>query len=188
MTDRIKKFHTIGCCGIDCGLCPRFHTKGNSACPGCGGLDFKDKHPSCGFLTCCAIKDGLEVCSECKDYPCSRFDSELKGYDSFVTHQKVFDNLNSIKSKGIDFFIENQKERIDILNDLLGNFDDGRSKSFFCICSALLPLENLQQAHQEMHQLIDSIGIKEKNKRIKDHFQTVAINKSIDLRLNKKRK
>ena len=148
----------------------------------------KDKHPSCGFLTCCAIKDGLEVCSECKDYPCSRFDSELKGYDSFVTHQKVFDNLNSIKSKGIDFFIENQKERIDILNDLLGNFDDGRSKSFFCICSALLPLENLQQAHQEMHQLIDSIGIKEKNKRIKDHFQTVAINKSIDLRLNKKRK
>lgn len=76
MTDKLKKYETIGCCGIDCGLCPRFHTKGESGCPGCGGLNFKDKHPSCGFLTCCVIKNELEVCSDCNDYPCKRFDSE----------------------------------------------------------------------------------------------------------------
>ena len=64
-----KKYFTIGCCGIDCGLCPRFHTKGDSVCPGCGGLGFKEKHPSCGFLTCCVTKKGLEVCSDCPDYP-----------------------------------------------------------------------------------------------------------------------
>jgi hypothetical protein len=86
MKDRIKKYDSIGCCGIDCGLCPRFYTKGDSACPGCGGLNFKEKHPSCGFLTCCGIKKGLEVCSDCDDYPCKRFESEINGYDSFVTH------------------------------------------------------------------------------------------------------
>jgi len=46
MKEKLKKFETIGCCGIDCGLCPRFHTTGTSACPGCGGLEFKEKHPS----------------------------------------------------------------------------------------------------------------------------------------------
>src|SRR5512145_448571 len=70
MTDKLKKYETIGCCGIDCGLCPRFHTKGDSACPGCGGVNFKEKHPSCGFVTCCVIKNGMEVCADCKDYPC----------------------------------------------------------------------------------------------------------------------
>ena len=88
-----KEYNTIGCCGIDCGLCPRFYTKGDSVCPGCGGPDFKEKHPSCGYLTCCSIKKGLEVCSECDEYPCSRYDAEKKGLDSFVTHKKVFPNL-----------------------------------------------------------------------------------------------
>lgn len=43
MTDKMKKYETIGYCGIDCGLCPRYHTKGDSVCPGCGGLYFKEK-------------------------------------------------------------------------------------------------------------------------------------------------
>jgi hypothetical protein len=61
MTGKLKKHETIAACGIDCGLCPRFYTKGNSACPGCGGLNFKEKHPSCGVLTCCVLKNGFET-------------------------------------------------------------------------------------------------------------------------------
>jgi hypothetical protein len=56
MTDKIKEYETIGCCGIDCGLCPRFYTIGESACWGCGGNKFKEKHPSCRYLTCCTIE------------------------------------------------------------------------------------------------------------------------------------
>ncbi|HNR04634.1 MAG TPA: DUF3795 domain-containing protein, partial [Bacillota bacterium] len=47
-----KKIHTLGCCGLDCGLCPRFFTEGASRCPGCCGVDFENKHPSCSFITC----------------------------------------------------------------------------------------------------------------------------------------
>lgn len=38
-----KKIYTLGCCGLDCGLCPRFYTEGSSRCPGCCGENFEKK-------------------------------------------------------------------------------------------------------------------------------------------------
>ena len=94
-----KLYPVIGCCGIDCGLCPRYYTIGASKCPGCCGLDFFDKHPSCSFITCCVKKNNLEVCAQCDDFPCPRFDGWDAG-DSFVTHLKSVSNLNYIKEHG----------------------------------------------------------------------------------------
>ncbi len=165
MIETLKKYNTIGCCGIDCGLCPRFHAKGGSVCPGCGGLNFKEKHPSCGYVTCCVNKNGYEVCSDCKDYPCKRFDPKRIGYDSFVTHKKIFMNLDFIKSNGIGSLINQQNKRMNILTDFLANYDDGRSKSFFCISCALLPLEKLQESHSFADSLDSSSDIKAQNKQ-----------------------
>jgi hypothetical protein len=186
MIETLKKHYTIGCCGIDCGLCPRFHVKGDSVCPGCGGTNFKDKHPSCGFVTCCVIKNGFEVCSDCKDYPCNRFDSERKGDDSFVTHKNVFVNLDSIKSTGIDYFIDQQKLRMKILIDFLDKYDDGRSKSFFCISCALLPLDKLYEINRFISDLNDSFDIKEKNKQLRDKLLMLAESMNLDLTLRRK--
>ena len=186
MTDQIKKYYTIGCCGIDCGLCPRFHTKGDSVCPGCGGINFREKHPSCGFVTCCVIKNGLEVCSDCNDYPCNRFEPEKKGTDSFVTHKKVFANLNSVKNNGIDYFTDQQKIRINILNDFLTKYDDGRSKSFFCISCTLLPLDKLQETQRLIGGFNSSSDLKVTNKLLKDKLKTIAECLGMDLRLNNK--
>lgn len=166
MHEKLKKFDTIGCCGIDCGLCPRYYTKGDSACPGCGGLNFNNKHPSCGFLTCCVIKKGLEVCSDCDDFPCKRFEPEKEGYDSFVTHRKIFPNLEYIRNFGLEKFSEQQKIRIGILSDFLQNFDDGRSKSFFCMSCALLPLDKLTEIHRfVMNEPPADIDLREKKNR-----------------------
>jgi hypothetical protein len=185
--NKMKKHASIGCCGIDCGLCPRFYTKGDSACPGCGGLNFKEKHPSCGFLTCCAIKNGFEVCSDCNDYPCKRFDSEKDGFDSFVTHKKVFANLDYIKNNGIDAFTEKQNIRIQILKDFLSDFDDGRSKNFYCISCALLPLNKLLEVHGFASNLNESIENKEKIMQIKLYMTRIADSMGIDLTLKKKK-
>jgi SUMO ligase MMS21 Smc5/6 complex component len=187
MAERLKKHETIGCCGIDCGLCPRFHTKGDSACPGCGGLNFIDKHPSCGFLTCCVRKHELETCVGCIDFPCKRFDPEKEGYDSFVTHRKVFENLGEIKNSGIDAFIVNQKVRMNFLNDLLNHYDDGRSKSFFCICCALFPLETLVEIQKKAEPSCQGLELKEKNKQIKASFQKKADELNISLKLNRRK-
>lgn len=183
----MKKYSTIGCCGIDCGLCPRFYTKGESACPGCDGLDFKLKHPSCGFLTCCVIKHGFEVCSDCQDFPCSRFDSERKGFDSFVTHKRIFLNLDSIKNDGIDSFIYQQRIRMTILADFLTNFDDGRSKNFFCLSCALFPLKKLQEEWEYLNNINDQLNIKERNKILKERLLKIANDLGIELRLNNKK-
>jgi hypothetical protein len=182
----LKKHNTIGCCGIDCGLCPRFYTKGDSVCPGCGGSNFKEKHPSCGFVTCCVIKNRLEVCSDCKDYPCSRFDSEKEGFDSFVTHRKVLANLDFIKENGIDHFMDQQKIRMKILNNFLSNYDDGRSKSFFCISCTLLPVDKLQEAQQFINSSSDSLVIEDKNKQLKNTLLLTAENLAIILKLKNK--
>ena len=187
MKEKLKKNEIIGCCGIDCGLCPRFQTKNDSACPGCGGYNFKEKHPSCGFLTCCVIKNGLEVCSDCKDYPCKRFDTEKDGYDSFVTHKKVFENLDYIKSNGINKFIVLQELRINILKDFLANYNDGRSKNFFCISCALLPFDKLQEIHKLSEDFINLNDIKVKNKRLKEILTKTADELNIELKLNNKK-
>ena len=83
-----KTYPTIGCCGLDCGLCPRFYTVGHSRCPGCAGPDFFNKHPSCSFITCCVKKKNLEVCAECSEFPCPKFKSDeeyqqLEGSSSY---------------------------------------------------------------------------------------------------------
>jgi len=147
----IVKLHpTIGCCGIDCGLCPRFYTDGSSRCPGCGGACFERVHPPCSVKTCCAEKHGLEVCGQCAEFPCAKYaDREKIERDSFVTHKRIFRNHEAIQAHCLDRFIAEQNERIAILQEMLVKFDDGRSKSFFCLAAALLSVEHLRIAMTE---------------------------------------
>lgn len=65
--------------------------------------------------------------------------------DSFVTHQKSLDNLRQIRVEGMREFARQQKERIRVLNELLREYDDGRSKSFFCLATALMEIVDLKQ-------------------------------------------
>jgi hypothetical protein len=187
MNDQLKAHPTIGCCGIDCGLCPRYQSESISACPGCGGPQFKAKHPSCGFITCCVVKSGLEVCSQCPEFPCNRYNSEIDAYDSFVTHKKVFPNLEYIKTNGIENFLKFQNIKINILKYFLSNFDDGHSKSYFCLSCALLPTEELSCIHSSVIGLVDSMEIKERNKRLKDDLHKASEKHDITLKLNKKK-
>ncbi|MGE4290055.1 MAG: DUF3795 domain-containing protein [Salinivirgaceae bacterium] len=187
VTRRLKKYETIGSCGIDCGLCPRYYTKGDSACPGCGGLCFNEKHPACACLTCCAVKNGFEVCSCCNEFPCKQFEPEKSGYDSFVTHQRIMPNLYFIKENGIDEFLEQQKIRMEILAGMLANFDEGRSKSFFCLSCALLPLDKLLDLFSDLKaDVAESVDLKDKSKKARTLFTDAGKSLSISLRLNKK--
>lgn len=141
-----KKYPTIGCCGIDCGLCPRYYTAGTSRCPGCYGEKFELKHPSCSFITCCVKKRGLEVCAECGDFPCQKFDKETGERDSFVTHRKIMSNQKLIAETGIGTFIEQQRQRIAFLETALQRHDNGRNKNLFCLAAALLSVESLNES------------------------------------------
>jgi hypothetical protein len=145
---RLKAYPTIGVCGLDCGLCPRYYTAGTSRCPGCGGPRFFDKHPSCSFITCCVKKRGLEVCGQCPEFPCPKFRSEAeyqqRESSSYPPDRKALSNLRFVKEKGIEEFVRRQGKRIGLLETMINRYDDGRSRSFFCRAAALLDPEDLK--------------------------------------------
>ena len=139
-----KSHPTIGCCGIDCALCPRYYTKGNSICPGCLGEYFEKSRPPCPIANCCYKKNNHEVCGQCNDYPCNRWDDKDKvEKDSFVTHKRALFNQDFIKNHGLETFISQQQVRIGLLETLLNNYNDNRSKNFYCLATALLSLESI---------------------------------------------
>lgn len=138
----VKRYPTIAVCGLDCGLCPRYYTVGKSRCPGCCGLNFFTKHPSCSFITCCVKKKGLETCGECPEFPCSKF-KKVKDYravesSSYPPARKMLPNLHFIRRHGVERFVREQRRRIRLLEAMLSGFDDGRSRSFCCRAAALL--------------------------------------------------
>ncbi len=149
--EQLKAYPTIGVCGLDCGLCPRYYTEGVSRCPGCGGPGFSDKHPSCSFITCCVKKRGLEVCGECQDFPCSKFKSEeeyreVPSSSSYPPYRTVLSNLKFVRENGIRAFANQQEKRIDLLEAMIEGYDDGRSRSFFCRAAALLDVKVLRSS------------------------------------------
>lgn len=192
----VKKYPTLGCCGLDCGLCPRYYTVGSSRCPGCAGPDFFNKHPSCGYITCCVKKKGLEVCAQCDEFSCSKFAAwldKLTLEDSFLTHQKTKSNLYFIKKQGLERFLEQQGKRIKLLERMLRDFDDGRSRSFFCIATTLLPVTELESLIGEAERKIktDKVkvdDIKTKAKILKELLNGFAAKGGLELKLRKKGK
>lgn len=190
----LKNHPTIGCCGLDCGLCPRYYTVGRSRCPGCGGPDFLNKHPSCSYVTCCVKRNRLEVCAQCSEFPCLKFDSWLEtggDYDSFLTHKNAKPNQDFIRTYGLERFIEQQRTRILLLEEMLQRFNDGRSKSFYCIAATLLPIPELDTALEKTEQHLTTNKINEGDARarariLKEILNETASRHGVVLRLRKK--
>ena len=178
---------TFGCCGVDCGLCPRYHTAGSSRCPGCYGPDFFEKHPSCPFITCCVKQHNHATCAECDEFPCSRFEGVDKR-DSFVTKQISLSNLDFVREAGLEHFINQQGNRIKLLETMLARFNEGRSKSYYCLAAALLPIADLEASLGEADREItnNSAGpedIKAKAAILRRFLNSHAAERGVELRL-----
>jgi hypothetical protein len=176
-----KKYPTIGVCGLDCGLCPRYYTEGPSKCPGCAGTNFFNKHPSCSFITCCVKNRNLEVCSECSDFPCAKFKSadeynQLKENSSYPSPKKILPNLYFIKEYGIKIFIEGQKKRIRLLEIMLDKFNDGRSRSFFCRAALFNDITALTNSLKKAEEIIKADKIKQTDMKSKANILRKVIN------------
>jgi hypothetical protein len=176
-----KKYPTIGVCGLDCGLCPRFYTEGPSRCPGCAGPNFFNKHPSCSFITCCVKNNNLEVCAECSEFPCVKFKSaeeynRVKENSSYPSYKKILSNLFFIKDHGIKKFIEGQNKRIRLLEIMLDKFNDGRSRSFFCRAALFNDITVLTNALKKAEEIIKADIIKKTDMKSKANILRRIIN------------
>jgi hypothetical protein len=186
----LKKYPVVGVCGLDCSLCPRYYTEGTSKCPGCCGLGFWEKTPGCGFITCCVKKKGLETCAECASFDdcerVARLLDSIRIKDSFISHRPIEANLLFIRKHGIKEFTRLELEKQKFLRHLLANYDEGRSKSFYCTSCQLMPLDKLRQALRKVEaEVTQDMRLKEKAKTVRAAISNMAESLGIDLRLRK---
>ena len=179
-----KKHPKVGACGLDCVLCPRYYTEGKSRCGGCG-CDYSSAAIGCRIYRCCVMDKGFGTCAECGSFPCSRFEG-ADAADSFVTHRKMIANLRSIKGSGVEAFLEAQEERRILLGRMLTEHNDGRSKSFFCVAAALLPIEVLRSAVEEAERCgAEPKDMKSRAMALRSKLNEAAMKEGIDLQLRK---
>ena len=187
--------HLAGCCGLYCGLCPRFQSKAPSRCLSC---HLGEQHSYCSVYRCCVTKRGLITCAECEEYPCERLVRVLgveEGLDSFVSHKPAMSNLDRIREAGLSTYLEEQKERRLLVEYLLANCNEGRSMSFYCRACALMPPEMIRQAIGETEDMpphaqaktLDAQAMKARAKAMKTKIQDLASQAGIDLRLRNKK-
>ncbi|HEX73887.1 MAG TPA: DUF3795 domain-containing protein [Dehalococcoidia bacterium] len=186
----LKKYPVVGACGLNCGLCPRYHTEGTSRCPGCCGTDFWQKHPSCGFITCCVKQRNLETCAQCADCGvCEKIGKLLdsaKNKDSFISYKPLTANFALIQKNGIEEFAQLEIKKQAFLRHLIDNYDEGRSKSFYCTSCQLIPLDKLKEAMADAEtEITEDISIKEKTKIVRAAISSLADTLQIDLKLRR---
>lgn len=182
-----REYPLFSACGLNCGLCPRYQMSGASKCPGCAGKEFLTKHPICGALSCSQRK-GLEYCYQCDEYPCKKYDN-ADAYDSFITHKNQLRDNEKAKQIGIDIYKMELNQKINALEKLLADYDDGRRKSFYCVAVNLLELTDIMDIMTRLKYETDSDEtVKEKATRAVQLMQSLADKRAIDLKLRKKSK
>ena len=87
-------------------------------------------------------------------------------------------NLHFIKEHGIKQFIEQQKKRIRLLETMIDDFDDGRSRSFFCRAAALLSLNSLGSSLDKATQKIKTDNIAPNDIKIKARILKGLLNEA----------
>jgi hypothetical protein len=184
MEYKLRSYPQFSACGLNCGLCPRYHTTGISRCPGCAGEGFSDVHPACGILSCCQRK-GIEYCHICEGFPCKKYDKAGLS-DSFITHRNQFSDFEKAKLMGIEAYASELNEKIHILEYLLENFNSGRQKNLFCVAVNLLDLEDAKVVVEQLRNDAEQdTPLKEKALMAARLFEEMAEKRNISLKLRK---
>jgi hypothetical protein len=180
------KHSEVGICGLSCRLCPRYQTDSASRCLGCKSVN--RMAAGCPFITC-AKKVGVEFCWDCRDsQSCEKWQKhrELgRKYDSFKSYQKLEEDIQFVKEKGIEAFEEQQKIRESLLLGLLREFNEGRSKSYYCIAATVMSIDELKESLEEAAAGSKSMNVKEKAKLMHAILDDTTRKKGYNLRLRK---
>lgn len=187
MKEYSREYPLFSLCGLNCGLCPRYQTKGIPKCPGCGGQDFHLKHPGCSVITCNRRHDNVEYCFQCSCFPCEKYGSP-GDTDSFISYRNAISDLQRAKSDW-DRYRTELNEKVDILEFLLDNYNDGRKKNFYCIAVNLLSLEDVKDVMEEIREGASKEGadIKAKIGQAVSLFESKAKKAKVQLGLRKKK-
>ncbi len=181
------KYPEIGICGLSCRLCPNYLMDTKSRCLGCksdGRMAV-----GCPFITCAIKKKGIEFCWDCEESKtCEKWRKRRdagKKVDSFKCYQKLEDDIAFIQKNGVAEFEKLQKIREKLLREMLQEFNEGRSKSYYCIVSTVLEIKELKEALVKAKKNSKGLEIKEKSKSLHSILDEIAMQKKYCLKLRK---
>jgi len=182
-----SKYPEIGVCGLSCRLCPGYVMKTKSRCRGCK-TEWRLGGP-CSILHC-AVKRNIEFCGDCEESrACEKWKRHRemgKKYDSFKCYKKLEDDIAFMEKYGLAEFRKSQKVREKLLWKMLDEFNEGRSKSYFCLAATVLEVGELENALAEARRDSKELDIKEKAKLLHSILDRIAVEKKYYLKLRKK--
>jgi hypothetical protein len=180
-------YPAIGICGLSCRLCPHYHTEGASRCGGC--KTESRIGAGCSFITCVLKKKGIEFCWNCTESEtCEKWTKHreaAKKSDSFKCYQKLDDDIGFIRKYGVREFEKTQKKREHLLKEMVQEFNEGRSKSYYCIAATVLETGELEGALTKARKNSDGLAIKEKSGVLHSLLDEIARQRNYTLKLRK---
>lgn len=181
------RYPEIGICGLSCRLCPSYNTEAASRCEGCKSE--ARMAAGCPFITCAIKKRGIEFCWDCKESAtCEKWRKHRdtgRHHDSFKCYQKLEDDIHFIQANGVERFEELQKLREQLLAQMLKEFNEGRSKSYYCIAATVLEIKELDEVIGKARKESKGLDIKGKARIMHLLLDTIASKKNYNLRLRK---
>jgi len=183
-----SQYPKIGICGLSCRLCPGYVMRTKSRCRGCK-TKWRLVGP-CSILHC-AVKRDVEFCGDCKESKnCEKWKRHRemgKKYDSFKCYQKLEDDIAFIQKHGLVEFRKAQKVREKLLWEMLNGFNEGRSKSYYCLVATVLEVNEIEKALKEAKSKSKGLDIKEKAKLLHSIFDEIGQKKNYYLKLRQKK-
>jgi hypothetical protein len=142
----------------------------------------------CPFITC-AQKKGIEFCWDCEEKKtCEKWAKHreaAKKADSFKCYQKLEEDIACIQKNGVDEFEEMQKKREHLLKEMLREFNEGRSKSYYCIAVTVMEIGESEEALTQARKNSDGLEMKAKSKVLHSILDEIAEQRSYFLKLRK---
>jgi len=143
----------------------------------------------CPFITCAIKKKGIEFCWQCKENETCEKWRKHRGFskqvDSFICYQKLEDDITFIRKNGVNEFEKLQKTRENLLKEMLQGFNEGRSKSYYCVAATVLGIEELEEALVKAKKNSIGLEIKSKSKVFHSILDELAEQKNYYLKLRK---
>ncbi len=143
----------------------------------------------CPFITCALKKKGVEFCWKCKEsQSCDKWKHHREfsqQFDTFKCYRKLEDNISFVQENGVVAFEKNQQAREELLEQMLAGFNEGRSKSYYCIAATVLETRELEEALDEARAAACGLGMKEKARILHTLLDAVAKRRNLVLKLRK---
>ena len=183
----MRIFVEIGVCGLSCRLCPAYHRETKSKCRGC-----KSEHrmgAPCPFHNCAVKKKNIDFCGVCdENNTCAKwrkFRETGKQLDSILSYQKLEDNIAFIQKNGKEEFEKREKAREKLLREILSEFNEGRSKTLYCIAATVLKISELESVLENARAKTKGLEIRVKSEVMHSLLNEIAENKTYLLKLRK---